>query len=339
MFFNIDSIKEKINNFGREKRPFLFIIDFDFNKPIVIPLDEVNKDEIIYDINGITNVIDNSKEVDKTISFAKYPIDFFKYSKSFKAIKKEFINGSTFLLNLTFPTYIKTNLTLKEVFFYANAKYKLLYKDNFVVFSPEQFIKIEDNIISTYPMKGTIDSLIPDAENKILGDEKEFAEHITVVDLLRNDLGIISKKVEVEQFRYVEEIMAFNKKLLQVSSKIKGELDENWNEKLGDILAALLPAGSVTGAPKKKTVEIIKRVEGYERGYYTGVFGYFSGKTLDSAVMIRYIEKIKDKLYFKSGGGLTIYSDAEKEYNELVEKVYLPITFTNDSDINVEIGK
>ena len=225
------------------------------------------------------------------------------------------------------------------LFFYANAKYKLLYKDNFVVFSPEQFIKIEDNIISTYPMKGTIDSLIPDAENKILGDEKEFAEHITVVDLLRNDLGIISKKVEVEQFRYVEEIMAFNKKLLQVSSKIKGELDENWNEKLGDILAALLPAGSVTGAPKKKTVEIIKRVEGYERGYYTGVFGYFSGKTLDSAVMIRYIEKIKDKLYFKSGGGLTIYSDAEKEYNELVEKVYLPITFTNDSDINVEIGK
>ena len=113
---------------------------------------------------------------------------------------------------------------------------------------------------------------------------------------------------------------------MQVSSEIIGDLENDYHKRLGDILAALLPAGSVTGAPKKSTVEIIKKVENYERGYYTGIFGYFDGVNLDSAVMIRFIEKNNDKLFFKSGGGITIYSNVEQEYNELLEKVYAPIT-------------
>jgi para-aminobenzoate synthetase component 1 len=174
-------------------------------------------------------------------------------------------------------------------------------------------------------MKGTIDAKIPDAKEKILSNKKEMAEHVMVVDLLRNDLNIVSKHVKVEKFRYVESIKAGSRELLQVSSKISGELEESWQDRLGSIMIKLLPAGSITGTPKKKTVEIIKEVEGYERGFFTGVFGVFDGDSLDSAVMIRFVERQGDKLYYKSGGGITIDSKVEDEYNELKEKVYVPV--------------
>ena len=87
----------------------------------------------------------------------------------------------------------------------------------------------------------------------------------------------------------------------------------------------MLPAGSICGAPKKKTVEIIQKVEGYDRGYYTGIFGHFDGRDLDSAVAIRFIEKQGKNLIFKSGGGITFQSDWKKEYDEMQKKVYVPI--------------
>jgi len=87
----------------------------------------------------------------------------------------------------------------------------------------------------------------------------------------------------------------------------------------------MLPAGSITGAPKKKTVEIIQKAEGYDRGYYTGIFGHFDGRDLDSAVAIRFIEKQGEELIFKSGGGITFQSDWKKEYDEMQKKVYVPI--------------
>jgi len=112
---------------------------------------------------------------------------------------------------------------------------------------------------------------------------------------------------------------------LQVSSKISGKLEKNWQKNLGDIITKLLPAGSITGTPKKKTVQIIKETEGYNRGFFTGVFGVFDGENLDSAVMIRFVEKQKNQLYYKSGGGITIDSDVQAEYHEMMEKVYVPV--------------
>jgi para-aminobenzoate synthetase component 1 len=232
--------------------------------------------------------------------------------------------GDSFLLNLTFPTEIETNLKLKEIYFRSNAKYKLLYKDKFVVFSPEPFIRINDNVISSFPMKGTIDATIKDAEKILLESEKEKSEHNTIVDLIRNDLSMVAEKVSVKRFRYVEKIKTIDKELLQTSSEISGELPKNWKGNIGDIIFRLLPAGSISGAPKKRTCEIIKNAENYDRGYFTGIFGYFDGKSLDSAVMIRYIEKQGDKMFFKSGGGITSMSKAKEEYEELIDKVYLP---------------
>jgi para-aminobenzoate synthetase component 1 len=174
-------------------------------------------------------------------------------------------------------------------------------------------------------MKGTIDAAVPDAEKVLLNDEKETAEHVTIVDLLRNDLNMISNNVRVEEFRYIDRLKTNFKELLQVSSVVAGDLEKDYHKNLDDLFDKILPAGSITGAPKKKTVEIIKDAENYNRGYYTGVFGYYDKGVLESAVMIRFIEKENDRYYFKSGGGITIYSDPEKEYQELIDKIYVPV--------------
>ena len=113
---------------------------------------------------------------------------------------------------------------------------------------------------------------------------------------------------------------------MQVSSEIRGRLAGGWQAEVGDLFFRLLPAGSITGAPKKKTMEIIAEAETYERGFYTGVMGYFDGNSLDSAVMIRFLEQQTDgSLIFKSGGGITSQSDLTSEYNEMKQKVYVPI--------------
>ena len=136
---------------------------------------------------------------------------------------------------------------------------------------------------------------------------------------------MLAKKIKVNKFRYVEEIFNNESSLLQVSSEIEGDLENNWQKHLGDFLWNILPAGSVSGAPKDKTLEIIKSVELDERGYYSGIYGYFDGETLDSAVNIRYIEnKDSNGFCFRSGGGITSNSKFEDEFDELIKKIYVP---------------
>ena len=309
---------DRIDTLAKERKPFLFITDFLAQKVEVYSLDELDKHNISYAIDT------NKKSRKHSFVLQKHPIDFKKYRDKFNFVQEKIKSGETYMLNLTQPTKITTNLTLKEIYQHANASYKLFYKNQFVCFSPEKFIQIKNNTIHTFPMKGTIDASLPDAKEMILQDTKEMAEHVMVVDLLRNDLAKVAQKVRVEKFRYVETIEAGEKKLLQVSSHICGDLDESWHVNLGTILQNLLPAGSICGSPKKSTLEIIEEVEGYERGFYSGVFGVYDGKTLDSGVMIRFIEKQEDGLVYKSGGGITIDSDVVREYDELLAKVYLP---------------
>lgn len=310
----------RLGKLAASKIPFLFVADFEGKEFFVHTLDDL--DGIYYEIKGRGNAL--PWIVGKSVRFEKRPAPFEHYKKAFDAVKEEIKNGNTYLLNLTFPTRIATNLSLLEIFHATQARFKLCYKDRFVCFSPEQFVKIIGNKITTYPMKGTIDASIPNAKEKILKNEKEMAEHVMVVDLLRNDLGIVARDIRVERFRYIDSIKAGKKELLQVSSQISGKLPPDWQSRLGEILTSLLPAGSISGTPKKKTVEIIKRVEGHERGFFTGVFGIFDGENLESAVMIRYIEKTPEGLVYKSGGGITIDSDAKAEYQEMIDKVYLP---------------
>ena len=312
---------KKINRLASNKEPFLFVLSYDLKKQFIQPLSELD-DNVYFKIGNQRNYPKTPRK--KSYYLKKNPLDFQEYQNALEKILEEIRAGNTYLINLTFKTPIETDLSLKEIFTYAKAKYKLYFKDEFICFSPEKFIEIIDNKISTYPMKGTIEASIPNAKKQILANEKEMAEHVMIVDLMRNDLGMVGENIQVEKFRYVEKIEAGNKELLQVSSKITAELPENWHETLGDLLQRLLPAGSITGTPKKSTVNIIEKIENYERGFYTGVFGVFDGKNLYSAVMIRFIEKEDNKLFYKSGGGITIDSDAKSEYEELIDKIYLP---------------
>lgn len=313
------------NKYGKQKIPFMFLIDFELKKPKIFKISETIKNNIFFDINGYTNY-EKNKNLQNISKFKTFPISYEKYLKSFDYIIKNMNAGNTYLANLTFPTKIKTNNSLSEIFHFAQAQYKLFYKNELLIFSPESFVQTKNNHIFSYPMKGTINAKIPNAENIILSDKKETWEHNTIVDLIRNDLAIVSKNITVEKFRFITKITTNNKTLLQVSSEIKGELKNNWQKSIGNVLSSLLPAGSISGAPKRKTVEIISNAEKIDRGYFTGVFGVFDGENLNSAVNIRYIENTKEGLFFRSGGGLTAHSNAKNEYNEMVNKVYVPIS-------------
>ena len=317
MLFGSD-LFEKMNELGSKRIPFLFLIDFLKTKGKIIPLNDF-QNEIQFEIQS------ENEKFKSEIQFKKYPISFEEYQKQFQIVQENILLGNSYLTNLTCATPIEINLSLEEIYKYSKARYKLLWKDNFVCFSPETFVKIQDGMIYSYPMKGTIDASVENAEEKILNDPKEKAEHYTIVDLIRNDLSKVAKKVSVPKFRYLEEIKTNQKTLLQVSSEVRGELPEDFQEKLGDIFDALLPAGSICGAPKDKTVEIILEAEIYDRNFYTGVFGVFDGKNLDSAVMIRFIEQGSNGLTFKSGGGITHQSKVEDEYQEMIDKIYVPI--------------
>lgn len=317
------TVWERMDELGKEQIPFLFLSDFKNEKVEIFPLENIEKETLLFDIQGFTNKKSNT-EIRKKFSFKKYPISFSAYLAGFNLVKKHIHAGDTFLANYTCATPIKTDLSLKQIFYLGEARYKVFYKNRFVFFSPETFVKIENGRISTYPMKGTIDASLPNAEQQILNDKKETAEHNTIVDLLRNDLSRVAKKVKVDRFRYVEKIKTNGKDLLQVSSEISGQLPENWKGQIGHIFQKLLPAGSISGAPKKKTIEIIEATEKQSRGFYTGIVGLFDGEKLDSGVAIRFIEKTAEGLQFRSGGGVTCFSKAEKEYEEMIDKVYLP---------------
>ncbi len=315
-----------MNKSGQENRPFLFIISYDMASNLVIPLDELDENEIRFDFSG------KRKSFNRNFKLNPNKIEFGLYKKAFDKVKENLIAGNSFLTNLTVSTPVASTLDLQEIYQNANAKYKLWIKDKLACFSPETFVTVsKDGEIATFPMKGTIDASIPDAENLLKSDKKELYEHTTIVDLLRNDLSKVANKIRVERFQYMDKIKKEDgTEILQMSSEIRGQLQENWKDTLGSWFFELLPAGSICGAPKAKTLEIIKEAEkdlhqNGNRGFYTGVFGVFDGKTLTSAVMIRFIEKTQKGHIFKSGGGITHLSHAQKEYEETYQKLYVPV--------------
>ena len=292
------------------------------------------------------------------------------YERSFNIVKSNIMAGNSYLTNLTCRVPVSCNLSLEDIFHRAKGKYKLLLRRKrtqaedkahlkeeaqnkahlkeenieenltpFVCFSPETFVRIKGGRIYSYPMKGTLDASLHDAEKQLMEDRKEAAEHATIVDLIRNDLSRVAEDVRVDKYRYIDVLHTNKGNILQTSSEISGRLPEDYPHHLGEILDAQLPAGSITGAPKDKTMQIIHEAEGYDRGFYTGIMGIYDQGELNSAVMIRFVEEeaspsktekgknpeVSRELYFKAGGGITSKSDCRKEYEEVIQKIYLPI--------------
>lgn len=318
-----NEIRHKMNIYGREGKPFFFAINFEQTEGLFID-NPLLQNDVLFQFCGKGNAPEK-ETIKKVSSFDYIPIPYSEYKEKFDIVHKGLKEGYSYLTNLTIKTPVSFDLTLEDIFFQSNASYKVLYPNKFVCFSPERFVKIVGKTISTNPMKGTIDANIPDAEQIILSDYKETAEHNTIVDLLRNDLSIIADNVRVNRFRYIDRIRTNKNDILQVSSEITGMLCEENHLNYGDIIFGMLPAGSISGAPKDATRKIIQEAEKEPRGYYTGVCGYYDGNDLDSAVIIRYIENDDNQYYFRSGGGITAYSNCEEEYKEVLEKIYLPI--------------
>src|SRR5690606_29160679 len=204
-----------MNNKGKQNQPFAFLIDFLAEKPQILDLKEANEN-LCWQIPGSSNM--PQFQQNKSLQHWKtFPGSFENYKIGFEKIVWHIHNGDTYLLNFTQPTPIETNLSLEEIFHISSAPYKIYLKDEFVCFSPETFVKIENGKIYSFPMKGTIDAEIKNAEQIILNDSKEVAEHNTIVDLIRNDMSLVAENVCVEKFRYLSHIRTNNKNLWQVS--------------------------------------------------------------------------------------------------------------------------
>ena len=325
-FYNSVEGFRRIDALGAEWKDFFFLISFDRNQILAEPLDQLPENLLfrLEEWNNEPNLPKKSAE-EREKPIRTFPPDYADYLDAFESVIEEIRRGNTYLLNLTFPSRIETETSLVEIYRAAQAPYKLHLPGVFTCFSPEKFITIRQRNLYTYPMKGTIDALLPGAKERILKDPKETAEHVMITDLMRNDLNRVSQNVRVTRFRYLDKIPAGEKMLYQVSSEITGELEKGWRSRIGTILSEITPAGSVSGTPKRKTLEIIEKTENYTRGFYTGVFGVCKGEELRSAVLIRFLEKgAGGQLYYKSGGGITLDSDPAKEYQELIDKIYLP---------------
>lgn len=304
--------------------PFFFMVDFRMEEVEVFPLHELEIVPLWISFPGLNSGY-RPEKIQKPLLLSARPVSEEVYKKGFDMVQKHLKLGNSYLANYTTQTQIDINYSLEEIFLASSAKYKVLYRDRFVFFSPETFVEVKDQHIYTHPMKGTIDAAVPDAEQVLKNDIKEKAEHYTVVDLLRNDLSMVADDVRLTEFQRIDFIKTRQKNLLAMSSEISGALKPEFQGKVGSLMKTLLPAGSILGAPKPKTMEIILEAEGYHRGFYTGVCGYFDGHNLDSCVMIRFIEKQNDQLFFKSGGGITHLSKLADEYQEMKNKIYVPV--------------
>lgn len=315
---------DKMDALSEKKEPFFFMIDFLMENVEIYPKKNIWKSGLSIDFQNFKTDLIQHDQINE-FQWKTFPETKESYQKGFDFVQENLRLGNSYLVNYTRKTEIETNLSLEEIFSLSKAKYKVLKKNQFVFFSPETFIEIKNDRIFTHPMKGTIDASKENAAEILKQDIKEKAEHYTVVDLLRNDLSMVTDEVKVDEFQRIDFIKTKQKNLFAMSSEISGKLKPEFQGKIGSIMKTLLPAGSILGAPKPKTLEIILEAEGFERGFYTGVCGWFDGENLDSCVMIRFIEQENGKLYFKSGGGITHLSKLADEYQEMKNKIYVPI--------------
>ena len=189
--------------------------------------------------------------------------------------------------------------------------------------SPEILVGVQDGVVTIRPLAGTRPRTGNDADDArlaadLLSDEKERAEHVMLVDLARNDIGRIAKFGTVR----VEELMVIEKysHVLHIVSDVKGDLKEDQND--FDVLRASFPAGTLTGAPKVRTMEIIEELETSRRGFYGGGIGYFSySGNMDTCILIRTALVKGETIYIQAAGGIVADSVPEYEYNETEAKM------------------
>lgn len=260
----------------------------------------------------------------------KPSITFSEYKKALETIKNEISNGNTYEVNYTYDWEVKSDCDEMKLFDYLLTRQKTPYNayikndyETLMSFSPELFFELNGRNILTKPMKGTIARGKSEEEDKqnidfLKNDIKNRAENVMIVDLLRNDLGKIAKTgtVKVSSLFDIET----HKTLHQMTSTITAELKEDVT--VYDIFEAIFPCGSITGAPKISTMQIIDEVEKGERNIYCGAIGFLSPEKSVFSVPIRILQKVngKDSYKYRAGGAIVWDSEIKDEWEETITK-------------------
>jgi len=282
----------------------------------------------IFESNHYNKILDYKN---KSNSLVKH-IDFNEYEIQFNKIQSYLKRGDIYEINYCIPFVIKTdNPDLIDIYLNQKSKSPAPFaaflkcnNDYLLCASPERFIKKTGQHITCYPMKGTIKKTDNAKQNELLKSqlqlsEKERAENVMIVDLTRNDLSKIAQKgsVNVKELFGVYEFS----QVFQMISTVEAQLKENVS--FSEILKALFPMGSMTGAPKQNAIKIIDEVECFSRELFSGSIGYIDPNgDFDFNVVIRSIlyNSEKEEALVAAGGAITVHSNANDEYNECLLK-------------------
>ena len=311
-------------------------------------------------VKDVKNILEkNFEENNEEASKKDFPkLKFMKDKKTYineiKKIKDLICQGETYEVCLTNRLDIFDKLDAKKYYMKLREKSPGQYSaflplDEIKIASSsmERFLKVDKNkIVTTKPIKGTIrrgDSLEEDQKliDELRNEEKTKSENLMIVDLLRNDLGKFCEigSVAVPKLMDVETYKTLHQLVTTVSGKIKDDVD------IMDVLKKTFPGGSMTGAPKKRTLEIIDQLENYPRGVYSGTIGFISNNsTMDFNIVIRTALIEEDRTTIGVGGAIILLSDAEEEFDEIVLKakgslLALQAYYNNFDDIDIEGSK
>ncbi|WP_271628527.1 anthranilate synthase component I family protein [Caldicellulosiruptor sp. DIB 104C] len=265
------------------------------------------------------------------------------YISIVKQAKEDIRNGEIFQIVLSQVIKIKSDISTNQLFYTMKEKNPSEYSvvintkdEQIICFSPETLIKKEKNIVKTFPIAGTY--RINDGDDvaqkkiEILKDKKEISEHVMLVDLARNDLGRISKPGTVKVEEYLQIKKLYN--LIHIYSVVTGELEE---KNLVKAILSVFPAGTLTGAPKVRAMQLIEKYERQRRGLYGGAIGYIFKDCFDLAIAIRMAikDKKEDTFLLQSGAGIVNLSVPDNEYQECLTKLraFLKIMEVDENDI------
>ncbi|MCC5815173.1 MAG: aminodeoxychorismate synthase component I, partial [Leptospira sp.] len=275
-----------------------------------------------------------------------WSLDKLKYSKKIEKIKSYLQNGDCYQINLTFPMSFDWEGSSIELYEYLLSRQKVKYSayldlgdTKLISLSPELFLEVSNNKVLTRPMKGTANRspfLSEDIKiaQALKSSEKNRAENLMIVDLLRNDLGKISQmgSVKTKNLFQIETYQTIH----QMTSEVESEISPD--KSIWELMENLFPCGSITGAPKIRAMEIIHELEENPRSFYTGSIGYTPPISSKRAsiwnIAIRTIQYKDKKCNMSIGSGIVLDSDPDDEYEEcknkarfLTEKVDLPRDF------------
>ena len=299
------------------------------NKTKILPTSNQGLPLLLFGIfEGYKTVSNNEQYIPQSLKLSS-DTNIDEYQQKINYIRSQIESGNTYQTNFTIQFNAPFNGNPKDYYHFLQKNNRANYcayiefeKYHILSISPELFFKLEDRTISTKPMKGTVTRGLNTNQDKqqikLLMSEKNLAENMMIVDLLRNDLSKISKpgSVTVPHLFTAEKYPT----VWQLTSTIQGNLKENVN--LYQIFQALFPCGSITGAPKSSTMQIISNIENSARGVYCGTIGYVepSMKKAVFNIPIRTLTIHNQQLNYGVGGGITWDSTADDEYNEIIAK-------------------